>query len=287
MKYKFMNIKITVLGLALLMVDAEPVLAATVSLNGGTGTSCTYNEYSADLNGNLQVTCTTGQTNPGAPVCTLTANPSTISSGGSSQLTAVCSGSPTSYSWTGPGTSIFSPTTSSGSVSPTSTTTYTVAGTNTVAGNAVSAVVTVSTPSQTPGNLPAGCKIVDLTWPTGGLNLKTTPQQHMLKGQMFAFRTTVPAGRALVRSGTEYAEVPKYMSISTNACDFNESLKVSKCMNGARTNDPLIWNTTESTAYCQLPPAGTTVYFNIKNSTSSTGPDTCADGQDCKYYFYW
>ncbi len=136
--------------------------------------------------------------------------------------------------------------------------------------------------------VPKNCNIKPITWPSGGLNLATTPLQHLPRGQMVAFRTKVPEGRPLVRSGTGYADVPKYMSISTNPCDFSESLKLSRCMTGAKTNDPIIWNTTQNDpGYCQLPPAGTTIYFSLKNSDTPTGPDTCIPGADCKFYFYW
>ncbi|MBK6998574.1 MAG: DUF1566 domain-containing protein [Rhodoferax sp.] len=90
-----------------------------------------------------------------APVCTLSANPSSITSGGSSTLTATCNPTATSYIWMGgscAGTSGASCT-----VSPTATTTYSVqgsnaGGTNQAAGATVT--VTANTASYTvPGTL--------------------------------------------------------------------------------------------------------------------------------------
>ena len=79
-----------------------------------------------------------------APICTLSANPLVVSSGGSSTLTATCNPSATSYVWS-PNAGI-SPTSSSGVVTPTLTTTYTVQGVNSAgAGNVAS--VTVGAPS--------------------------------------------------------------------------------------------------------------------------------------------
>ncbi|MBK7001990.1 MAG: DUF1566 domain-containing protein [Rhodoferax sp.] len=77
-----------------------------------------------------------------APVCTLSASPATITAGGSTTLTATCTPAATSYTWTG-GTC--ASTSASCTVTPTATTAYTVAGTNTVGtGAATSTTVTVT-----------------------------------------------------------------------------------------------------------------------------------------------
>ncbi len=147
MKLKLMNTNAAILGLALLMAHSGPVLAGKVVLSGVTGNTCSsYAGYSADASGNLTVTCS-ADTEPapaptGAPVCNLTASPTTITAGTSSTLIATCSPAATSYAWTGSGAGIF---TAGGTVSPSNTTTYTVIGTNdNGAGNTASVVVTVS-----------------------------------------------------------------------------------------------------------------------------------------------
>lgn len=147
MKSKLMNTNGAILGLALLMAYSVPVLAGTVTLSGVTGNSCSsYTGYSADANGNLTVTCAAdtapAPTPTGAPVCSLTASPTTISAGATSTLIATCSPVATSYAWTGSGAGTF---TAGGTVSPSNTTTYTVIGTNDIGpGNTASVVVTVS-----------------------------------------------------------------------------------------------------------------------------------------------
>ena len=76
-----------------------------------------------------------------APVCTLSANPPSITNGGSSTLTANCNPAATSYIWTG---GSCSSTSSTCTVTPTSTTTYSVQGANAGGSNqAVNATVTV------------------------------------------------------------------------------------------------------------------------------------------------
>lgn len=290
LKFKLMNTKITVLGLALLMVDAGPVLAATIALNGGTGTSCSYTAYSADSSGNLQVTCDNATSPAGAPVCSLAASPSTISSGTPSQLTANCSGSPTSYTWTGSGTADFTSSTSSGPVSPASTTTYTVTGVNPYGSSSSSTTVTVSTSvaSSPPpsGNIPANCTVVDVTW-APGFKYGVTPWQNLASGKMVAFKMTVPANKRISMAGTAYADVPELLSISTSACDFSAALAKNNCMAGG-DNDPVMYNGPGSTtgAYCNTP-VGSVIYYNVKHATSPDSTDTCPAGKICKFSLYW
>ena len=77
------------------------------------------------------------------PTCTLSANPSSISAGGSATLSASCSPTATSYSWsanTGFGSSI-----AIGTVTPAASTTYSVSGINAGgAGNTASVTVNVA-----------------------------------------------------------------------------------------------------------------------------------------------
>jgi hypothetical protein len=149
MNFKLINTKIASVVLTFMMVNSGSVLAGTVTLTGVTGNSCSsYTGYSADASGNLTVTCSsdTAQTPTEAPSCTLTASPSTISIGGTSTLIASCSPAATSYEWTG---STF--TGGSRTVSPTSTTTYSVAGINSIGkGNTASKEIIV-TPADTGG----------------------------------------------------------------------------------------------------------------------------------------
>lgn len=85
---------------------------------------------------------------PAAPVCTLTASPTSVPKNGTSVLTSNCTNSPSSLSWTGgscAGTSGVSC-----SVSPASTTTYGVTGANAAGSSSASATVTVRSVDLTP-----------------------------------------------------------------------------------------------------------------------------------------
>lgn len=284
MKLKLMSVKFAALGLALLVADAGTALAATVALNGGTGSSCSYTAYSADSNGNMQVTCESVTPPPiGAPVCTLTASPTTISPGGSSVLTASCSPAATSYVWTGSG---FTTTASGGNVTPATNTTYTVTGSNTAGpGNTASATVAVSVTTPPPG-VPPNCTVVDVTW-APGFKYGVTPWQYLPSGKMLAFRMTVPATKKISMAGTAYADVPELLSVSTNACDFSAGLVKDSCM-GSGNNNPALYNgpPTVAGAYCKTP-VGSVIYYNVKHAASPDGVDTCPAGKVCKFSLYW
>ena len=151
MNFKLMNTKSAPIILAVLMANSLAVQAGTVTLTGVTTNTCAaYTGYNADANGNLTITCSgeTEQTPTVAPSCTLTASPSTISSGSSSMLIANCSPAATSYVWTG-----INFTGSGGNVSPVSTTTYSVTGSNSVGnGNTATREITVTEATPPPTN---------------------------------------------------------------------------------------------------------------------------------------
>ena len=155
MNLKLRNTNGAAFVLAVMMVGSGSASAGTATLSGAAGNSCaSYTGFSADANGNLTITCTGEPAPPPsvAPSCTLTASPSTINSGSSSALIANCSPAATSYAWTNSG---FGSTAASGNVSPTSTTTYSVIGTNGVgAGNVASITVTVNTSTSGGGTTP-------------------------------------------------------------------------------------------------------------------------------------
>ncbi|MDP2827051.1 MAG: M12 family metallo-peptidase [Sulfuricellaceae bacterium] len=78
-----------------------------------------------------------------APACTLTASPSSISAGATSTLTANCTPAATAYTWTNTG---FGATVSGGVVTPSTTTIYSVIGSNsTGSSNVATAAVIVGT----------------------------------------------------------------------------------------------------------------------------------------------
>ncbi len=148
---------------------------------GGTGTAAS-------------ATVTVTVTTISAPVCTLSANPSSITAGGSSTLTATCNPAASSYIWTGG--SCAGVTTASCTVSPTVTSTYTVQGSNAGGSNqAASATVTVTSSTTTnttsytvPGTL--GNDVFVLTaannYYGGGGNDTYIISPHTLRGDVTA-----------------------------------------------------------------------------------------------------
>lgn len=157
-----LNTKAAAFILAFMMIDSGPALAGTVVLSGVASNTCSsYTGFNVDANGNLTVTC--ADTGPAptpteAPSCTLTASPTSITTGSISTLIANCSPAATSFAWTGTNF-----TGSSGTVNPTSTTSYSVTGTNSAGtGNTTSVVVTV-TPASGGGSGSTGTRTVPPT----------------------------------------------------------------------------------------------------------------------------
>ncbi len=90
-----------------------------------------------------------------AAVCTLNAIPTAVGAGEPSTLTVSCTPAANSYAWTSTPAS-FTPTTATGTVNPSTSTTYTVVGnTGTGASPSVSATVLVGTPACTLSASPA------------------------------------------------------------------------------------------------------------------------------------
>ena len=96
-----------------------------------------------------------------APVCSLAASPASITVGGSTTLVASCSPAATSYTWTNTG---FGSTASTGVVSPSLSTTYSVTGRNAVGvGNSASVTVSVISVAVLPDLV-----VTSLTGPNSG-----------------------------------------------------------------------------------------------------------------------
>jgi hypothetical protein len=104
-----------------------------------TANPCLFNMPAATVT--LTANFTTVQ--PAKPLCSLTASPASVSQGGSSTLTAACTPAATSYVWTGG--SCANSTASTCTVTPNTTTMYSVAGVNAGGvGIAANATVTVT-----------------------------------------------------------------------------------------------------------------------------------------------
>ncbi len=113
--------------------DAPFALGAIVTLTTTASTGFSFSNWAGDCSG--AGACVLTMTSPrtvvatfnNVPACTLSANPSTVTAGSSSTLTATCSPAAASYVWTGANCSSAS---ASCTVTPAATTAYTVAGTN-------------------------------------------------------------------------------------------------------------------------------------------------------------
>ena len=296
MKFNLMSTRVAVLGMVLMMVNAGSALAASVTLSGVTGSSCSpFTSINADNNGNLIVVCAANVTPSVEPVCnTPTASVNPVVAGGATTLSVNCSGSPTGYAWSTNPTSSFTSSGSTVAVNPSVPTTYSVIATNAIGPSAAKEVlvtITTSPPPPPPGT--ASCTVVPITW-TAGLDLRqglasSTPLQHLPAGKTYAFSMVVPAGINSSSARTSYTVgVNKDMALSTTACSFTGGLSNAYCKSLGAPDAVVRYSPTSKFLYCTLPPAGTTVYFNVRNGLESTGADTCKrGGAGCEFDFSW
>lgn len=261
---------------------------STATATIGTTTTFTVKGKNDAGEGNVaSVTVTVGAVQP--PQCTLTASPSTVSSGGMATLTASCSPAATSYTWTN-----VTATGSTVNVTPTATTTYTVTGSNAGGtGNAAAATVTVTAPTSS--FPPATCANnghplamigADLDWNIGGGI--AIYSQGMKAGDGYIYRMTTGAASATLVSLTlaEYAStyVPeRTIAISETPCDFDPA-SVNNAY-GVGTNPTVYFSVglPNTFGYIALK-ANTTYYVNIKNAYwQQPDVDTCPAGKDCRF----
>ncbi len=148
---------------------------------------------------------------PPPPQCTLTATPSTIVSGTPVTLTASCTPAATSYAWTNSG---FGSTVASGTVTPLSTTTYSVVGSNSVgAGNTAIAIVTANplaataqalfVNASTSTNKTSVVRIINTSGSTGGLIALAYNESGQVVGTVNASLGTIGANQTRTFSSAE------------------------------------------------------------------------------------
>ncbi|MBK7002285.1 MAG: DUF1566 domain-containing protein [Rhodoferax sp.] len=111
-----------------------------------------------------------GQSSGNIPVCTLSANPASVAAGNTSTLTANCSPAASSYTWTG-GTCA-GITGGTCTIAPTTTTSYTVIGTN-AGGTGTAAIATVTVNTCTYG-LGTSSSSVAAIASTGSISVSTS-----------------------------------------------------------------------------------------------------------------
>jgi len=314
MKFNITNAKIASLSLALLMVDAGPVLAARIALNlnGGSGTSCDYTSIAPSSTGDLSVECAVSSapapTPTVAPTCLPTAEIANVPSSASTTL-AITSGAPVmlrngcnnsadQFVWTANPSITPQPTASVLTVNPTVTTTYSVKGHNTIGWSANdSRLVTVTVSDSPPAQpAPTSCTIVDVTWPAG-LDTIVTPDHKLPGNKIIAFRQVLnSANNGIGGSFTDYGQGFKDMSISTTACEFSQALANKRCQVAGtpETKVNKITNGTTARGYCTLPPLftngqPTVIYYNVKNGngTQNSENNTPCPSGDCKFKFAW
>lgn len=250
--------------------------AATLSL------SCPGSlDTAKDASGNVTVTCSSTSGTPGAaPVCSPFASPSTITPGQSALLNAGCSDA-TGWTWSVGGSPVSS--SSSFSVSPGATTTYSVVASG-PGGTSVAKTLTVTVSATSPPS-------------TGGGTCGTLPVVDMGAVQMTGARfesrgfggneiliasLTVPA----VSSNLSYIAIFEFSSsivsrkvwVSKTRCDLSAAYPYY----GAGTGPNIYFTVGGSMAGAMTFVPGETWYIHVKNEnrngTSSCTAGTCDIG---------
>jgi hypothetical protein len=170
----------------------------------------------------LAATATVTVNQPAVPVCTLTASPTTINLGDASTLSASCAPAATSYVWTN---TSFASSAAGGSVSPTSTATYSVVGRN-AAGDGVSAsaTVTVNGLTEVTSGTQLNASALSLNRATGkysGTITVTNTSGGALSGPVYVFFTTLPSGVTLptlpTSGGVPYIILPSSLAVGATS----------------------------------------------------------------------
>lgn len=263
--------------------------AASLSYQGVLSYSdpaCT-GSFVMDTAGNIS--CSTATPPPaGAPVCTLAASPSTITAGASVTLNASCTPAASSYSWSS-NTNWGTNTLASGTVTPTTTTTYSVAGiSGSLTGATAAATVTVSSTTPPPTGDDTLCTqaglsntVIPLDWGTGSYKIINIGQNQSVSFPLMI--TTASSGGRMTMSYTNGGA--ELISISQNKCDFSPALLTTQCMVGG-TQPNLTFQVPGSPySNCTLTP-GVQYYVNVRNAVMATRSapafpivDSCTGGK--------
>jgi hypothetical protein len=242
----------------------------------------------------LNVTWQSPPTAP--PVCTLAASSPTPYLGGSLTLTASCTQSPTSYTWTGCNSSGSTCQASASAVGPAS---YSVRATNSF-GPGASAPVNVTWTNPPPSGADfcgqyANVVRVDLPW--GGL-LDTYQNGGFPGGAVLVGRIRVPqnaTGTSVpgLVSVVEYVDpqARRVLSFSPSACDFRGFTPgVGGTVDPSGSRNPMAWsfgiNPNVLFGMVGMPGGGVrlipgqTYYVNIRNVDFDTGGNSC-QGSTC------
>lgn len=206
------------------------------------------------------------------PACTLATSNATPGTGQTITLTATCTNSPTSYSWSG--------CTSTGSTCTTTSTaagniTYGVTATN-IVGPSTQATVQVDWRAGPTSNCSqyTDVRYIDIPWGST-TRYKTQDVGGFPQDRIIVISITVPSSPASypIVGNTAFAEwqgppARRVMTLSTTACDFTAPMDV-----GSGTSPFIGWNV-------GVPPnsltPGRTYYFNLRNE-----PGACTSYASC------
>jgi hypothetical protein len=221
-------------GIQLACLYAPVATAASVTIGGIsiTDPSCTS---SFTLVGQ-SLTCNGAPPSGNAPVCTLNPSNGNPAVGASFVLTAQCSNSPTSYTWSGPGVVASTGSASTQTVTATSSATYSVTASNASGSGSAQTYVTVGSVPPAPSG-PVACsgfsntKVIDAAFPANGAPAVKfyTYESVFSQGQagwgandVVVVRFVAPAPDSFLALQVSASNSPNFRSwtLSTQPCEF-------------------------------------------------------------------
>ena len=293
MKTRYLSIRAAVTAIGALcgaiMIPSISHAVGSLSVNGATvcASSTTMNLNPA---GDIVVSCNApggGGTPTAPPVCTVNISSQSITAGQSTGITALCTQSPTSWSWTV--TPSTGPAMSGPSANPTfptaGTFAYTVTGSNGIAGAVASAPATVVVSAGGGGN--PGCTAIAVS---GSFTGNQTKLIAIDRGATVAYALPVygTAGRTLeilsIQSTASQSDLTSEFSVSSCAGDFSASLpaecKTWGTVNQSGTQLYASTNGYQLAGTCTVI-TGTQYYINVRNTQFDRVTPACTQANTC------
>ena len=227
----------TFLSIVSVSISAAALLGATPARSAVTIDIPCSGTWNWDAANKILSCQTTTPPAPGAPGCTLSASPSSLSAAGPVTLTASCSNSPTSYTWSASPATTFTGTDNTGSTNTngatiSANTTFTVTATNGTGSGQASKSVQVGAVTGAI-SCPGFTKtlVVNWDWASSLSKVDTYQTQGGLGTNgilVIPFTPTGPADNVEVKfSAANYPAAnmvnTKRLAISTQPCDLNPS----------------------------------------------------------------
>ncbi len=269
-----------------MMLPALSQAAGVVTVNGG---QVCVSSTSMSLNpaGDIVINCTAASNGDGAPTtapsCTVNVSPAAITTGQSSNISAVCNPAATSYAWTA---SASAPTVSGSGASvpfPTAGTyTYSVTGTNNIGAGAASPGVSVVVSAASTSGSCANPKPVNGSFTGNGIKNLAIDRGGSVSYQVPVYTAARTLEILSVQSTSSQSDLTSEFSVSECPGDFDTVPAECKTWGTVNQSGTQLYAAVSSAPIAGACTAiiGKTYYINVRNTkfdrvTPACTPQTC------------